>query len=373
MDIFKFHNPTAQTKMEQGEIVNGLTSKMWVERYGKNGEFTLVGYASSGLRDELPEGTFISHVDTDVIMTVEDHEINSTKDREAMIKITGRSYEQPILENRISEPPRAYPFVDGTQDYEQPTEEAHWQIVNFINGLIDPGHVYYAADGITWISVYSWIPDGVISAARFVRHGRTAIETISEWLAAEGYSLKVIRPGPLTRTSGVIPDENTVIAVINGVDRTDTAVLSFDLGEIEQANYFWSSRPKKTVGIVHSKWLGVRSGTPETGINKRAVFVDASGLDNNLNAAPTGATLTNLQNGMSKRGLDVVTKSKASSILDVQVSKEGTHLVYRKDYGIGDIIMVQGEYNATAPFRVSEYVEIEDENGMGGYPTLVVP
>ncbi len=41
MDLFRFLNPTAPTRLEQGEIINGLTSIMWIERYREAGEFTL--------------------------------------------------------------------------------------------------------------------------------------------------------------------------------------------------------------------------------------------------------------------------------------------------------------------------------------------
>ncbi len=46
-------------------------------------------------------------------------------------------------------------------------------------------------------------------------------------------------------------------------------------------------------------------------------------------------------------------------------------LIFRdKTYDVGDIITVDGEYNATTTMRISEYVEIEDETGDSGYPTF---
>ena len=107
MDIFKFDSGSSN-RFQQGQIIQGLTSKMWVERYRKEGEFKLVAPVSSGLRQLLPEGSFISHVDTAEIMEVENHEISETEDAEPDIIITGRSLES-ILEQRIVGSNRTWP------------------------------------------------------------------------------------------------------------------------------------------------------------------------------------------------------------------------------------------------------------------------
>ncbi|MET0787162.1 MAG: hypothetical protein ABWY25_10690, partial [Paenisporosarcina sp.] len=109
MDIFRFANPTNKTKMEQGILINGLKSKMWIERYRDAGEFTLTAGADFNVKSQLPIGSFISHTNTSEIMVVENHEIKDNRDRESEIVITGRSFET-ILESRIVRFNRSYPF-----------------------------------------------------------------------------------------------------------------------------------------------------------------------------------------------------------------------------------------------------------------------
>jgi Siphovirus ReqiPepy6 Gp37-like protein len=58
------------------------------------------------------------------------------------------------------------------------------------------------------------------------------------------------------------------------------------------------------------------------------------------------------------------------AITKVEISDQRDSWTYRKDFNIGDIIAVQGNYNATANMRVTEYVEMEDESGAKSYPTL---
>lgn len=373
MDIFRFLNPTSPTKMEQGVIVNKLRTKMWIERYQKLGECTLTGYVKDGLREALPVGCYISHVDTNEIMQVENHEINSSVDKEAEIKITGRTLPK-ILEERLGgATTRTFPFVDGSTDFYQPTDTPQWQIVAFMNGAIDAGHVVIPTDAVPYITMWSNISGGSAVPARYIKWGIDHLTTVIEMLKANGYGLLTLRPGAYTRNNASIPDENSVFLVYKGLDRSATTVLSYDAGEIESADYFWSIKPKKTLAVVTGKWVGVRVGTGETYDERKMVFVDASSIDNLYNVAPTGSALTQIQNGMSQRGLDVISKMKELNIANVQVSKQGTHLTYRKDYFLGDLLMVNGEYDVAAPFRVSEYVEIDDENGTSGYPTLELP
>ncbi len=63
MDIIKFTNPGFDTLLEQGEIVNGLKSKMWVERYRDISDFEFTANSESMPHLVLPVGTLISHTD----------------------------------------------------------------------------------------------------------------------------------------------------------------------------------------------------------------------------------------------------------------------------------------------------------------------
>lgn len=75
MELFKFTHPTS-TNLTYGVPIHGYTSAMWVERYRVPGEFEIEAPLSSGLQDELPLGTVISHIDTLDAAIVENHEIS---------------------------------------------------------------------------------------------------------------------------------------------------------------------------------------------------------------------------------------------------------------------------------------------------------
>lgn len=370
MDIFKFHNPVHAMRMQGGEIINGIKSKMWIERHTKEGEFSLVVPIDTGILQKLPLGSFISHIDSDDIMIVENYEINSSKDKETEVKISGRSFEVLPLEARVPGANRSYPVSDGLPDVYIAAADPAWQIVSFIENRFVAGHLVYSDDEIPYIKVYTYAPAVPDADARYLKVGGDGLQVCQDLMTAENLGLQIIRPGAYSRASAVTPDDFTAMLVHPGSDLRATVVFSYDLGEIESADYFWSIRNKKTLAVVTGKWAGVRVGTGAVNQDRRMLHVDAQNIDNLYNVAPTGSALTQIQNGMTRRGLDALKKKQGVNISNVQISKEGTRMKYRKDFIVGDIITVAGEFNTAAPFRVTEYVEIEDENGASGYPTL---
>jgi hypothetical protein len=58
------------------------------------------------------------------------------------------------------------------------------------------------------------------------------------------------------------------------------------------------------------------------------------------------------------------------AIIKAEPTKESTLHKYREHYEVGDVVTVSGAYSEVTTMRISEYVEIEDENGESGYPTL---
>ncbi len=64
MDIFKFKNPTHPTYLDQGELINGLKTIMWIERYRDICDFELVANAEVMVHKLLPIGTMISHTES---------------------------------------------------------------------------------------------------------------------------------------------------------------------------------------------------------------------------------------------------------------------------------------------------------------------
>lgn len=368
MDVFRFTNPTAPMKMEQGVLIKGLKSKMWVERYAEGGEFTFVADVKSDLKNQLPIGSFVSHVDTSEIMIVENHEITDKKDADSEIKVTGRGFETDF-ENRIVGSNKAYPTSGATVEFALVAGYLAAQIVTLIQQHILAVNLLDANDALPFTTVVNQVAAGGESVARSLKRG-TLYTRMQELLAVQTLGIKVIRPGPWSPLGAA--DPNTCVAIHVGVNRTASIIFSHDTGEIDTADYLWSNKKDKNAAMVSGRWVETRVVGAETGHARRWMFVDASDLDNSLAAAPVGAALDAIVAQMQQRGSEVLATQNPIALTKAEVSKNASKATYRKDFDVGDLITVHGSYNDSTILRISEYVEIEDETGSSSYPTLTV-
>lgn len=361
MDIFKFHNPTSPTKMEQGEIINNIDSKMWVERYREAGEFSLRASVSSGLRKALPIGSFISHVDTAEIMIVENHEITEERGKNAEIVVSGRGFET-FLENRVVGSNQTFP-VSPVSDYSFGVNYSAQYAKILIEENISATYLLDDDNELPWVLVVADVITGDVSEQRVIPRGNV-YERLLEMLEIVDLGVKIIRPGMGADAT------STTINIHQGVDRSATVIFSYDTGEIDQADYLWSNKKLKNAALLSGKWVENVILTADAKYNRRMMLVDTSDLDGSLTEIPTGDVLDYILAAMYQRGLQALAAQRDLALTKAEVSRENTRSVYRRDFNVGDLVTVSGDYNETAKMRVSEYVEIEDETGQSAYPTL---
>lgn len=368
MDIFRFRNPTAPTKLEHGEIVNGIKSKTWIERYREAGEFSFLANADTGIRDSLPIGSLISHIDSTEVMMVENHEIAETRGSETEIVITGRGLET-FFENRIVGSNRTFPTVDAAVDYSLAADETWDQVVTMIKDHILAANLIDDDNALDYVEVLSDVSGAGTIVAREIKRG-PLYNGVLELLDVDSLGIRVIRPGPWSPLGAASP--NIAFLIHKGVDRSSEVMFSYETGEIESADYLWSNRKMKNAALVTGKWVETWVDTAATKYDRRVMHVDASDIDNAYTTAPTGADFTNVVNAMNQRGLDALAAQKDIALTKAEVSEHANRAIYRTDFNVGDLITVHGDYNETSTMRISEYVEIEDENGQSGHPTLTM-
>jgi hypothetical protein len=361
MDIFMFKNPTNETKMEQGEIINNIKSKMWIERYDVAGEFELVADASTGIREKLPIGSFISHIDTEEIMIVENHEIVDQKDRNSEIKITGRGFET-YFENRIIGSNNVFPIVGGPTDYVLAATYPWIQATYLIKQHAVYGQTLDDNNAIMYMQANSDILDVGESVERSLKR-ENLYDGVSKLISSLGLGIKIIRP------KGSTEDVNVMIH--KGVDRSNEIVFSYDTGEIESAEYLWSNKKDKNAALISGRWVETVLLPTETNYKRRWVHISANDIDGHYDSpGPTGGDLTVVIAAMQQRAREVLDSMNQVALTKAEVSRDVTRAGYKTDFDVGDIISVFGDYNETTKMRITEYVEIEDETGQKGYPTL---
>lgn len=364
MDIFKFNNTTNQMRMDSGEIINDIKSIMWVERYRDAGEFTIVAPVNSDVRSKLSIGSFISHMNTTEIMIVENHEIKDSSSSESNVTITGRSFET-ILESRVVGANIASPHSGTLVDFPIAAHPTWEQAVILILSHMGAS-VLNTDDSIPYIQTTSSVTGTGVSIPRAIKRG-SLYSAVMDLLAIDNLGIKSLRP-----VIGSNP--NTVINIHKGVDRSNTVIVSHGSGEIETADYLWSNKKLKNAALVTGKWVEILVYAPSTAknYNRRMMFVSASDIDQDYTSAPTGSDLTTVVNGLTQRGYEALASQKSMAITNADVSREARKHIFRKDYDLGDLVTIQGDYNERTVMRVTEYVESEDETGASGYPTLSV-
>lgn len=366
MDLFKFTNPNAPTRMEQGQIINGLTSKMWIERYLKNGEFTLVAPADAGVQEFLPVGTFISHTNTPEIMIVENHEIADDRGAKSSLTITGRGLET-YFENRIVNSNRNFPLDAGLVEYSLAADFTWNQAVKLLSDHLTEFDLFDDNNAFPYVTIESTVSGTGASVARTIPRGDlyTALLNI---LKIDGIGIKVIRPGPWSPIVG----PNTAVVLHRGVDRRSTVIFSYNLGEVVTSDYLWSNKNLKNAALVTGKWVEVQVVPAAVGYDRRWMFINASDIDQAWTVGPTGVPLQQIRDAMIQRGNDVLRTQNMLQLSKTELTDDATKAIYRVDYDVGDLITVIGDYNINTARRVTEYVEIEDANGERGYPTLEI-
>lgn len=364
MELFKFDNSDT---FSGGEPIVGWDSVSWAERYQPCGEFEIMAKLSSGLRAFLPEGTLISHTRTLEVMVVENQELTEKSDEDPFLKITGRSL-PCVLENRIVGQNQDWgtpPASLNDSPYILPSAYTWVQAVKLINDHIYDSDVIDPDDAIPSLLAIHDIAGVGVTEERTIKRG-TVLQRLLELLAIENIGLKAVRRHGFDLP---LPSTDTQLVIYAGEDKRDLVVFSTENGDIDAADYLWSIKNLKTSALVSGRYVEQMVHGPETGLSRRVMLVDGSDLDGSLDAVPTGTALTDIRAQMAIRGSQALRAQNQIALSRTDISENEAHQ-YRRDYNIGDVVTVDASYGPASSMRVVEFVEIVDENGVSGHPTL---
>lgn len=378
MDLFKFTElisgtePPPQssngvdppnTTLQYGVSINGYSRVTWVERYSAPGEFSIEANLSSGLGNFLPLGTLISHVDTLEVMIVENHEIDDKIFSDPTIKISGRSFVS-YLENRFVGANTT--LTNQIIQYALTANYTWLQAVTMINDHIKTPSVQ-AGDVVDNMSATSTVSGTGESVARTIPYA-ILWEEVDKLLKIDNLGIRTIRRNPF----GVLGSSTeSQINIYKGVDRTSEIMFSWSAGDISEAQYLFSQKTFKNAAVIVGKWVQTTTSIGGGGSHytRRWMIVDGSKIDDQLTAMPVGGTLTAIVLAMQTLGNQALAAQTQKSITQVDLT-DNVQPKYRKDFNLGDLVLIDGNYGAIATKMITEYAEIEDENGVTSHPTL---
>lgn len=366
LTLFKFDPGTDRTDLGNAQVINGATSVVWTEKYAEAGEFKITAPLSSGLREFLPIETLISHPNTYEVMYVESHGIEEQVDADPVLEVSGRSLEA-WLENRIAgaelarstnnvgERVLALDYVDN-QAITMFDEDIY-------NSSADPEKMGL----VQMVSTLGGYGDQEARAIAF----EDFYSALVGLLAVNNIGIKTVRSNPF----GQLGDPTYIQFVLHkGQDVSDKVLFSSKAGDIDSADYLWTDKPHKNLALVMGKYLMIRAmidWAPEY-MDRRMMIVDGTDLDGHLEVAPTGSARTDILDRMLARGKQALRKQNKLALVRADIS-EVSQYQFRRDYNIGDIVMVDGNYGEMTKMRVVEHTEVLDENELKSHPTLEAP
>jgi len=302
------------------KIIEGYTSFIWTERFLEPSEFQLKTQLIDSTRISLPEGSLISHRETDEVMLVETHAIGYDSDRVPELTVTGRSLES-FLENRILTGDMQ---VNGLEevvvnDNDTPNNTADdknetidipsaskWRMLKQYQSasaaaLVIWNHVVQVNPVITGANrkrgnatgsepyvgnTADILPDVIVTLSNvgqedqrewFLEMG-TVHERVLGILTSANLGLRAIRPLTPTPEASVVSFDSEGARIINnvaspdklrfdiydGVDRSERQTtrsfvqFNYEAGHINAASYLFTVKGKKNVVLMDSTLTGIR-------------------------------------------------------------------------------------------------------------------
>lgn len=359
MDLIKLSSVTANpTELSVGETINGHKSVMWIERYREPGEFKIEAPLSSGLMDFLPIDSFITHLNTSVVMMVENHEIDQPKDADPTIAITGRCY-TCFLENRVLGDQE---LTNEVTDYVLASDQTWDQVVSLINDhVVDPANVNGRLFGLD----VNHTCTGSATVEERILRPSTVFSAVQDILKVDDLGLKSVRP---TSTE---PD--VFFTVYRGNDISTKVRFSWMRGDLDFVKYFYSNRKYRNRAWVMGKWVQTPfNPTSALNFDQRTMHLDASWIDERQPSYPSAVPRALIIAAMQITADAALKAQNRISITQADVS-DNTNIQYRRDYKLGDLVTVDGDFGSSAVMRVVEFAETDDETGSKGHPTLAIP
>lgn len=421
---------------EAVKMVENYQSLIWTERYSKNGDFELkTGAIQETLNllynyDDPDQEIYVSLRDSTVPMIAEVFRIDKPKNSGPILTVTGRSFET-VLERRAAMFRTPSEFSTGKEPYnivcvkssdaaframrekvgddiyfggpgefapginpipiqDQFVRDDDSRIITFpppadYMRIKQPGETALTLPP-TWSSATTYVKgyyvtylddvhgnDIIYVSKNAVASGGAAPDvntanwqkvqfeiaagnlyaSVMEQLAINFHGLKAVLPEPGSRTAR--------IEIYNGADRTNEVVIDARFDQFDDTSYLFSNQGSTNVGYVvgpsASEQVPKTVGAElTTGMKRRVLYSDLS-----------GETTPNLHD----RGLIELYKYNATAIFDGQIA-ESVSSGYNKNYFLGDIIKLTGEYGLYRNVRIAEFIRSSDATGEKSYPALEV-
>lgn len=357
---------TLDSNYQPAELIERFGSLVWTERYSSCGDFQLVTTDIARISKLLPLESTVTIRESTVPMQVEAHKIEKSKAGPYTLTVVGRSFES-VLERRVVvrfvvfEGPTAPLLIPRITS---PSEAAYQAILFTIGNNADIPPTNSSYDALPMVDVirpadYVDNPPDEDMQTYEVKAGNL-YTSVMELLNANHHALKAVRP--------VLGSNKIGIEIYNGADLTDLVVFDAKFDQFDDATYLLSYTGS-------ANWAYVASATGSQTVAKNAPPIDdpgyqPSGLDRRVLYLDVSseADADSLE-ARYTRGLIELYKNNVTALFDGHISEQVAS-GYNRDYFLGDIVRLDGEFGLSENVRVAEFIRSDDSTGSKAYPTF---
>lgn len=340
---------------ESAAPVEIYDSMIWTERFWEAGDFEIYVPASIGVHDMYLEDYYLWSSDSDRLMIIEEVLDKSDVEDGSFTTITGRSLES-ILERRII--------------WNQTVLTGNFQ--NGIKKLLDenaivPTDVTRKIPGLRFVTSLDPAVTSLTIDAQYM--GDNLYEAIVDLCKEKKIGFKIIMP----------TDGDLIFMLYAGLDRTyeqllnPRVVFSPNFDNLAESSFLKSMLSHKTVNLVAGEGEGAAKkhtmvARPEgggTGLSRREMYTEASGVSSNNGAIPDATYYQQL----AQKGLEELAKNTRKRVFDGKIENL-PDLKYTEHFYLGDIVQVENEFGASGRSRITEFIRSHSKTAVEAYPTL---
>lgn len=375
-------------------VVDEFVSAIWTERYTSAGEVQISLPITQANLDLLAPGTYLGLVGTNEVMIIETQVIEDD-----LLKVSGRTLVTFLDHRFLWAKNPDWTGADPTQEKVRDYTDTLLKPGEFISDLV----TRWAISPSTYVGSWSTINlDWANDAIPYLTLGATdASGSVQRMTAPVGPLYEAIEQLASKYVVGVslylfsadpIAGYSLKFKTYQGVDRSSDQVLVplvrlvpeldgiSDIKEVRSNALFKNICYVYYDGTISEHLLDPLSPEPE-GLDRKVLVVDAVGEPVGRKVENTwgnwgGYTQTvigapELTAFRNQNAVDAFANHNYIQAIDGQTSPISDY-AFGTDYGLGDIIELEGITGAISKARVTEYIRSQDKSGERSYPTISV-
>lgn len=370
------------------QVVDGYLSAIWTERYSAAGDTKLVVPATPKNITLLAEGTFLALRGSKEVMQLETQSIE-----DGLMTVVGTSLLDFLNERQawFANPASTGP-EDRVSDYTLDTLTPGAFISEIVEQMvIDPSSFTgdWADANLDWgHDVISGLALGAIDSSGTAKRITVTIgplyDSIAQVAVKEGVGISLY-------LESADPDTGyeLLFTTYRGQDRTSAQSinpvirLSPEFNSISDIKEIRSIADYKNVAYVYYKGeitehLAEPLLPEPEGFDRRVLVTNAEGepVGRKVSSPTTGYTWTvvgapEIAAFREQNARDALANHNYVRSLDGETSPHNEYK-YGVDYGLGDLIELEGLTGLISNARITEYIRSDDQNGQREYPTISV-